>query len=130
MRDGIIEELLRHARTEPRIECCGLLGGSNGIITRIFPAKNALDSATAYEIAPQEAFKFFRQIREEGLDHLGLYHSHPASDNVPSPTDIELAYYPDQAYFIISLWPEAERPVRVFFIRDGHAEEAGLRTLA
>ena len=40
-----------------------------------------------------------------------------------SPRDIEQAYYPSEAYFIISPLPEAPRPVRAFFIRDGRAEE-------
>ena len=126
----IIEEMLDHARRKPNLECCGLLAGSAGVVTRIFPASNALASATAYEVAPLESFRLFRQIREEGLEHLGIYHSHPASDNLPSPTDIAQAYYPEQAYFIISLLPGIARPVRAFFIRGGCVEEAGIKTVA
>jgi proteasome lid subunit RPN8/RPN11 len=119
----IVEGMLRHARNEPGTECCGLLAGLGGVITRIFPAKNALASPTAYEIAPQELFQLFRRMREEGLEHLGHYHSHPASENVPSPRDIEMAGYPNEAYFIISPQPGVERPVRAFSIRDGGVEE-------
>ena len=122
-RVAIIEEMLRHARRESPIECCGLLAGREGLITAAFPAKNALESPTVYEIAPQELFQLFRRIREEGLEHMGAYHSHPAGENIPSPRDIELAGYPDQAYFIISPLPGAPNPVRAFFIRDAHAEE-------
>jgi proteasome lid subunit RPN8/RPN11 len=122
-RAEIIEEMLRHARNEPCMECCGLLAGSQEIITKMFSANNALASATAYEISPQELFELFRRMRAEGLEHLGLYHSHPAGENVPSPRDIEQAYYPRQAYFIISPLPGAPRPVRGFFIRDGQVEE-------
>jgi [CysO sulfur-carrier protein]-S-L-cysteine hydrolase len=123
VRPEIVEEMLRHARNESRTECCGLLAGRDGLITNIFPAKNALASPTAYEIAPQELFQLFRRIREEGLEHLGHYHSHPATENVPSPSDIEMAGYPNEAYFIISSLPGAPRPVRAFSIRDGCAEE-------
>src|SRR5712664_2579150 len=123
VRSGIVEEMLRHARSEPGVECCGLLAGADGVITKIFPAKNALASPTAYEVAPQELFPLFRQMREEGLEHLGIYHSHPATENFPSPSDIELAGYPNQAYFIISLLSAAPNPVRAFFIRDGQVEE-------
>jgi proteasome lid subunit RPN8/RPN11 len=105
------------------MECCGLLAGLGGVITKIFPAKNALASPTAYEIAPQELFQIFRSMREGGLDHLGHYHSHLASENVPSPRDIELAYYDHEAYFIISLLPGAPLPVRAFSIRHGQVEE-------
>ena len=120
---GIVDEMLRLARCEPRMECCGLLAGTDGVITKIFPGKNALASATAYEVAPQELFSLFRQMREEGLEHLGIYHSHPATENFPSPSDIEQAGYPYQAYFIISPLPAAPNPVRAFFIRDGQVEE-------
>jgi proteasome lid subunit RPN8/RPN11 len=123
VRAGIVEEMLRIARSEPRMECCGLLAGVGRIITKIFPAKNALASPTAYDVAPQELFQLFRRIREEELEHLGIYHSHPASENVPSPRDIELAAYPNEAYFIISLLPAAPRPVRAFSIRDGRVQE-------
>jgi proteasome lid subunit RPN8/RPN11 len=123
MRPEIVEEMLRHVRSEPHTECCGLLAGRDGVVTKIYPAKNALASSTAYEIAPQELFQLFRRMREEGLEHLGHYHSHPASENVPSPSDIEMAGYPDEAYFIISPLPGAPRPVRAFSIRDGKATE-------
>jgi [CysO sulfur-carrier protein]-S-L-cysteine hydrolase len=123
VRVEIVEEVLRVARSEPRMECCGLLAGVGGVITKIFPAKNALASRTAYDVAPQELFQLFRRIREEGLEHLGIYHSHPTTENVPSPRDIELAAYPNEAYFIISPLPAAERPARAFSIRDGHVKE-------
>jgi len=112
------------------MECCGLLAGSDGIITGIFPATNALASPTSYDVAPKELFQLFRRMREEGLEHLGIYHSHPATENVPSPRDIELAAYPNEAYFIISLLPAAPQPVRAFSIRGGQVRELGIEIVA
>jgi proteasome lid subunit RPN8/RPN11 len=126
VRAQIVDEMLRHSRSEPHIECCGLLAGVDGVITKIFPTKNALASPSAYEVAPQELFPLFRQMRKEGLEHLGIYHSHPATENFPSASDIELAGYPNQAYFIISPLPATPDPVRAFFIRDGIVEELAL----
>jgi [CysO sulfur-carrier protein]-S-L-cysteine hydrolase len=123
VRAEILEELLLHARREPEIECCGLLAGRDGVISLIFPAKNALVSATAFEIAPQELFHLYRTMRNEGLAHLGLYHSHPTGENVPSARDIKSAYYPAQAYFIISPRAGAPNPVRAFSIRDAQVQE-------
>ncbi len=123
VRADILKEMLLHARREPHIECCGLLAGCDGVITEIFPATNARRSATAYEIAPPELFDLFRILRAKGLAHLGHYHSHLSTDNVPSPTDIEQAGYPDHAYFIVSLLPDAPKPVRAFLIRDGEVRE-------
>src|SRR5271154_7213615 len=119
VRPEILDEMLAHAWREPHIECCGLLAGRDGVITAIFPATNALASATAYEIAPRELFHLFRPLRDRELTHLGQYHSPLSTENVPSPTDIEQAGYPDQAYFIVSLGAAAPNPVRAFWVRDG-----------
>ena len=78
---------------------------------------------TAYEIDPRELFEIFRYLRKKELTHLGQYHSHLSTENVPSPTDIEQAGYPDQAYFIVSLRADAPNPVRAFSIRDGAVRE-------
>jgi proteasome lid subunit RPN8/RPN11 len=121
--------MLRHAWRRPEEECCGLLAGSGGVITHAFPAKNILASATAYEIAPKELFDIFRALRRAGLEHLGIYHSHPATENAPSPRDIERAYYPDAVYFIVSPLASAERPVRAFSIRDGAVAELEIEPL-
>jgi proteasome lid subunit RPN8/RPN11 len=123
IRAEILKGMLDHARREAGLECCGLLAGRDGVITAIFPATNALASATAYEIAPQELFQFFRAFRAAGLTHLGHYHSHPSTENVPSQTDIEQAGYPDHPYFIVSPRADAARPVRAFSIRDGVVSE-------
>jgi proteasome lid subunit RPN8/RPN11 len=126
IRAAIFDALLTEARREPRIECCGLLAGRDGIVTTILPTRNALASATAYEVAPAELFALFRRMREEGLEHLGIYHSHPNTDNVPSWTDIERAWYPDAAYFIISPRSDAAKPVRAFRIAEGRSSELAI----
>lgn len=121
--------VLAHARRERGLECCGLLAGRGGVISTVFPAKNALASATAFEIAPAELFRMFHQMRELGLDHLGIYHSHPAGENAPSPTDIERAYYPDVAYVIVSPREDSPRPLRAFSIRDEGVSELAIETV-
>jgi proteasome lid subunit RPN8/RPN11 len=130
VRPEILEEMLQHARSEPRIECCGLLAGRDGVITAIFPAKNALASATAYDIAPRDLFDLFRTMREQGLAHMGIYHSHPSTENAPSARDIEQAYYPDQVYFILSPRLNAPNPVRAFSIRDRAVQELKIEIVA
>jgi proteasome lid subunit RPN8/RPN11 len=104
-------------------ECCGLLAARDGVITMWLPATNALASATVYEIAPRELFALFRRIRNGRLDFAGIYHSHPSTENFPSPRDIEFAFYPDAAYFILSPRADAPAPVRAFSIRAGRVAE-------
>ena len=130
VRQEILNEMLAHARRETHIECCGLLAGRDGEITSIVPATNALSSATAYEIEPRELFEMFRYLSKKELTHLGQYHSHLSTENVPSPTDIEQAGYPDQAYFIVSLRTDAPNPIRAFSIRDGVVKELDIISTA
>lgn len=111
------------ARRSPKMECCGLLAGSDGVITRAFPAMNAMASATEYEIAPQELFRLMKEIGAAGLQMMGIYHSHPKGDNAPSARDVERAYYPDAAYFILSPRRDARQPARAFSIREGRFAE-------
>src|ERR1700679_4006475 len=113
IENEVVAQLVEHARRESRQECCGLLAGSAGIITRIFAAANAAeDKAKSYEIAPEELFRLMREIRASGLELMGIYHSHPNGNNEPSPRDIERAYYPDVAYFILSPHLDVQHSVR------------------
>src|SRR5579872_3904941 len=122
----VFDLLLAEARANPDIECCGLLAGRDAVISAILPATNALQSAKAYEIAPEELFALFRRMRSEEWEHLGIYHSHPTGENSPSPLDLERAFYPAAAYLIICPHPAASRPIRVFRIIEGRARELSL----
>lgn len=123
-RRRLLGELIDHVRLKPHQECCGLLAGRDGVITRAFPAKNvAVDPKRNYEIAPAEIVRLMREMRTRKLSFLGIYHSHPVTENFPSPKDIELAYYSEATYFIVNPRPYAEKPVRAFSIRDGCATE-------
>lgn len=122
IRREAFENATRHAEREPRQECCGLMAGCGGIIMNAFAATNAAaDTAKNYEIAPEELFRLMREIRAAGMTLMGIYHSHPNGDNVPSSRDIERAYYPDVAYFILS--PRAPARARAFSIREGRVTE-------
>ena len=130
VRREILTALLEQARREPTKESCGLLAGRQGTITRALPATNAAeDTARAYEIAPKELFRLMREIRGAGLELLGIYHSHPAGENRPSSHDIERAYYPTAAYFIVSPCSDAPQPVRAFLIGLGKTTELEIQAV-
>ena len=69
-----------------------------------------------------------REIRAASLDLMGIYHSHPSGNNEPSSRDIERAYYPDVAYFIVSAQTD-QKPVRAFSIREGQVTEVEIEIL-
>ena len=122
----VFDRLLKEARANPDMECCGFLAGRDGVISVILPATNRLQSSTAYQIAPEELFELMRRMRAEGLQHLGIYHSHLTSENTPSSTDIERAFYPDVSYVIVSPQAATPRPIRAFRIIEGRAHERTL----
>lgn len=124
--DAIVEQ----ARSEHPNEACGLLAGrfADGDIdvTHHFPMTNAERSPVIYRMEPAEQLRVFNEIDREGLDLVGIYHSHTRSPAYPSSTDVSLAYYPDAAYLIVSLADVENPELRGFSIRDGKVTEVSL----
>ena len=114
----ILQQILHLSSSHPDTEICGLLSGLPGpppTITHLHSTRNISPTPrTSYEIDPAEIFPIVRAIRAAGHELLGIYHSHPASANFPSPRDIELAYHPDAAYLISTLLPHAPQKIRAF----------------
>jgi proteasome lid subunit RPN8/RPN11 len=116
IRKAVLEEIVEHTRQEAPLECCGLLTGEGDVITRIRKMTNVLRSPVRFSMDPQALFLFFKDIRSLPEKHLGIYHSHPASEAYPSPVDIEQAFYPDCDYLIASLRHPPHNTVRAFRI--------------
>ncbi|MEW6206979.1 MAG: M67 family metallopeptidase [Acidobacteriota bacterium] len=111
-----------HALRERPAECCGLLSGANGVITDLHPLRNEAERPeTRYFASPADLFAAMRSMREAGKRLLGIYHSHPRSSAFPSSSDVEMAFYPEAVYFIISLEPHIE--MRAFRIEGVGIEE-------
>jgi proteasome lid subunit RPN8/RPN11 len=114
----LYNEMLAHAHGEYPNECCGLLAGRENRVTRIFRMTNTHHSPVSYFMDPKEQFAVFKEMRTEGTDLVGIFHSHPHTQAYPSNTDVGLAYYPEALYIIISL--QGRDPVvNAFRIVDG-----------
>ena len=98
-----IDEIFADARRELPNECCGLLGGCGDFINSVYKLKNAAaNPLVEYEAAPEDLFRAQKQMREQGENLIGIYHSHPrAAEPFPSQTDIERAFYTEVCYFIV-----------------------------
>ena len=89
-------------------ECCGfLLGKENNeqrVISRIIICENkAATAEKEFAIGEKDYTNAEKKAEEKGLLLLGVYHSHPASDAVPSATDT-LKALPYFSYLIISVF--------------------------
>ena len=123
----IYEELLRHCLKEPAREACGILAGRDKRIEIIFPLVNISDSPKlCYHIDPKEQLAVFKRLRADELELTAIYHSHVDSPAYPSAKDIELAFYPESSYVIISLSKQKPPEARSFRIIEGKIEEEEL----
>ncbi len=121
----VYEELLAHARDDAPNECCGLIGGSDGVARTVYRARNAEASPLRYNLDPQDQFRIMTEMDEKEEELSAIYHSHTASPAYPSQTDINLASYPDALYLIVSL-AKGEKDLRGFRIEDGEVTEVDL----
>ncbi len=101
---SVRDEIVAHARDEAPREACGLLAGRDGGVSRVIRCVNVHETPTTrYVIDPREQLSAFRSIDAADEELIGIYHSHPASQPYPSPTDRAEAHYPDAYYVLISL---------------------------
>jgi len=124
IKGQIIDEILSHARADSPIEACGYLAGSKDLISCAYPLTNIDKSTEHFSFLPEEQFGVLRQARNEGLEIIGVYHSHPQTPARPSPEDIKLAFDQELIYIIVSLVAEVLQAVRAFRIIEGKVIEA------
>lgn len=124
-----VDQIIDQAVAGSPREICGMMGGKDSEVLKIFATKNVDDSDTTYKIDPGEQFKIMKQLRDEGLELVGIYHSHPKTEAYPSPTDKKLAFYPEAHYVIVSLANEDEPVIRVFKILDDLVTESTLKVV-
>jgi proteasome lid subunit RPN8/RPN11 len=102
------EEMIAGALSAFPDECCGFLFGEEAtderIITVIRVMNNAKegDKRRRFEIAPKDYLAAERFADENGLQLLGVYHSHPNHPAIPSEHD-RVAAQPYFSYIIISV---------------------------
>jgi proteasome lid subunit RPN8/RPN11 len=121
------EQLVAHTREEFPNEACGILAGVNGKVEKIYQMTNVDKSSQTFFMDPQEQLKVMKQIRNLNLEMVGIYHSHPATEAFPSAHDIELAYYPEASYVIVSIKNKDSPSIRSFKIVAGKIEEEEIK---
>ncbi len=123
-----VRAMYAHAYMCYPMEMCGLLLGSStdGRIDRFVPMRNVAESAKLYTLDPKEHLKVELAAEAEGLDVVGVAHSHTHSEAYPSPTDVAQAPDPGWHYVIVTLKDPAPA-VRSFRIAGDHISEEIIR---
>ena len=104
----LLTEIHRHGESAYPAECCGALAGrvdGDGTkeVSRLAPAVNRrTDDPHRYLIAPDDLRRLEGELRAEGLEIVGYYHSHPDHPPRPSAFDTEHAW-PWYSYLIVRI---------------------------
>ena len=102
MTEDHVQQMIAHAHTALPNEACGLLGGKAGYVHAVYPGTKAEHSPSRSRMHPQEQLRAIDAIELAGGDVIGIFHSHPEGQPVPSTTDLAQAYYPDAVYIILA----------------------------
>lgn len=100
------DAIRRHSEETYPFECCGILLGTFASdarrVQRALRCQNAESDSpsTRYEIDAHELVRAQREAREQGLEIVGFYHSHPDHPARCSPTDLEQAHWIGCSYVI------------------------------
>lgn len=113
-RDAIVATCIRAL---PNEGCGLLLGTPDGVVNEVVASANVADSAKVYEIDPRVLLRAYRRVDGEGVEVLGVFHSHTHSEAYPSLTDIRQAPDPSWHYLIVSL-RDASADLRSFRVID------------
>lgn len=98
------KQIVTHTRAAAPQEACGLIFGRGIRAEVIVPVANvAADPQRHYMMNPAEMAEYLPAHDRAGLTLIGLYHSHPAGEPIPSQTDIREATFPHTAYLIAGL---------------------------
>lgn len=107
---SVMEGLREAARRGYPHETCGLLVGTNGgapvRVHRIHEARNLATGRLRdrYTLDPEGFLAADSEARRDGLDIIGIWHTHPDHPARPSATDRDAAW-PGYTYLILNVHP-------------------------
>ncbi len=110
-------------------EACGVMAGPvddalepTGEVTAIYPCANSDSSARTYTVDSRDLLHAMRDAESNGMELVGVWHSHTHTDAYPSDTDVRQAAEPTWLYVIVSL-KHSEPVMRAYRIREGTTTE-------
>ncbi len=94
----------------------------DGRVEVVYPTANADASARTYSVDSRDLIRSIRAAEAQGLELVGVFHSHTHTEAWPSPTDVRQAMEPGWLYVIVSL-KDGDPVLRSFRITDGNIQE-------
>lgn len=119
-----LQQMIAHVDARAPQEACGLLAGLASRVETVIEVENQAHSAVRFAMNPIEQLNAFERIESEGLELVGIFHSHPAGPEIVSPTDVAEAAY--QVVHIILSRANDSWSARGFWIESGAFREVSL----
>lgn len=98
--------LSRESASNSPNEACALLFGKKEndklLVRDVFLAKNIEESPVNFTISNEQLILGYKEAEENGLDVIGIFHSHPNSEPYPSVTDKKFMEINPVAWVIFS----------------------------
>jgi proteasome lid subunit RPN8/RPN11 len=90
---------------------------------RFIPMDNVARSPTFYEFDSMEQYRVWNEMDDRDEGPVVIYHSHTMTEAYPSPTDVNIAGWPEAHYVLVSTREEAATEFRSYRIIDGEVTE-------
>ena len=127
------DKILKHCEAGLPDEACGLIGGTKDgndkYIKKVYLLTNIDHSNEHFSMDPKEQLAAVKDMRANGYELLGNFHSHPESPSRPSEEDKRLAYDSKASYMILSLMNIDEPVLNSFHIEGNVSNKEDLRII-
>ena len=128
LRRQHVDLLKQEAEKVHPVEACALLFGklsqNEAVVEKVELAPNELQSTVRFEMDPENVAAAITEAEEEGLDFIGLFHSHPAPA-APSPIDLKyMKLWGDALWLILS---SIDGNLAAYQLSDGTVKEVTIR---
>jgi proteasome lid subunit RPN8/RPN11 len=123
-----IQAIVDHARQDQPHEACGIISGNGDVVARIMPIHNiARNPQHHYRMDAKDLLQVLKNMNAAGEEMLGVYHSHPKHEPIPSSEDIREAQLntPNMVHVILSLKYGKTR-LQAWHIHDGLVDKVEL----
>ncbi len=114
--------IVKHARDGLPNEACGLLAGTvyGDIkqVEKVYRLTNMDASREHFSMDPKEQLEAVKDMRANGLQLLGNFHSHPETPSRPSEEDKRLVFDIRLSYLILSLMDEGNPVLKAFLYNE------------
>lgn len=107
-------------------EGCGLLlgqtDGSKKVVTALYPVENRweveAEKRVRFRIGAEDMLQAELRAMRQGLEIVGIFHSHPDHEPVASPRDLAWATWPGYSYLITEVREGKARTSRSWQLRE------------